>query len=29
MIGVNNFCNEKYELYEKDGKYFLRLEFDS
>jgi hypothetical protein len=29
MIGVSKFCNEKYELYEDNGKYFLRLEFDS
>ena len=29
MISIDKLCNEKYELYEKDGKYFLRLEFDS
>ena len=29
MIGIRKFCNEKYELYKDNGKYFLRLEFDS
>ena len=28
MINVNYVSNEKIELYEKDGRYFLRLDFD-